>query len=304
MTTSPEPNHKNNMRGAAWMIVAVVFFSATAIGVKTVGTSLNTFQIVFFRSLFGLIVVVPLLAIEGRKVLKFNRKELHILRVVLAVIGMSAGFYAITNLELAMATSLSFTRPLFMIILAVLFLGETVRWRRGVATAIGFFGVLVMLRPGQIEFEFAFIASLISALATAAAMATIKAMAPTDSPVSIMVSFAIGTAFLTAIPALFFWQTPTALQLGWLIFVGIVSTTGQYCLIRAFFYGEATVMNPIDYLQILIATTAGFFLFSELPSLWTFAGAGVIVAATLYILFREAKVQVDPDEPVIPPLKE
>jgi len=304
MATNSEPLHRNNIRGAAWMIVAVVFFSATAIGVKTVGASLNTFQIVFFRSLFGLIIVVPLLVIEGRKVLKFNRKKLHILRIALAVIGMSAGFYAITHLELAMATSLSFTRPLFMIVLAVLFLGETVRWRRGIATAIGFLGVLVMLRPGQIEFELAFVASLISALATAAAMATIKAMAPTDSPVSIMISFAIGTAVMTAIPAMFFWQIPTTEQLWWLIFVGIVSTTGQYCLIRAFYYGEATVMNPIDYLQILIATTAGFFLFNELPSLWTFAGAVVIVVATLYILLREAKVQTDPDEPVIPPLKE
>jgi len=214
------------------------------------------------------------------------------------VIGMNCGFYATAHLELATAVALGYTRPLFMILLAVMFLGEVVRWRRGLATLVGFLGVLIMLRPTEVPVELPAVAALVAALAVAGAMAVVKQQAAVDGPATIMVWFGTGTAVLTAIPAAFVWEPPQSTQWPLLIGIGVLASIGQYMMIKAFTYGEATVMNPIDYLQILLAAGLGYWLFDEVPSVWTGVGAAVIIASTLYIIFREAALNKPPPPPV------
>jgi drug/metabolite transporter (DMT)-like permease len=231
-------------------------------------------------------------------VFKTQRPDMHIVRVLCAVVGMNCGFYATTHLELATAVSLGYTRPLFMILLAVMFLGEVVRWRRGLATLMGFAGVLIMLRPTEVPVELPAFAALLAALAVAGAMAVVRQQAAVDGPATIMVWFGVGTAILTAVPAAFVWQTPDADQWLRLIAIGVLASIGQYMMIKAFTHGEATVMNPIDYLQILLAALFGFWLFDEVPSVWTGVGAAVIIASTLYILLREAALNKPPPPPV------
>ncbi len=282
------------------MVSGVFFFATTAVLIKYAGQTLHTFEVVFFRCLFGVLVVIPLLMQSGVRSLKIRKPGLHVLRVICAVIAMNSGFYALANLELATAISLSFTRPLFMILLAIVILGEVVRWRRGLATVIGFCGVLIMLQPGTMEFQWAFAAALLAAFAVAAALITVKLIAPYDAPVTIMLSFSIGTVLVSAVPAALVWRTPTEGELMLLIGLGIVASMGQYSLIRAFTLGEATVISPIDYLQIIIGSTAGFFLFQERPSIWTLIGALVIVGATLYIVIRGARVRAAPPLPPDP----
>ncbi len=305
---TPETLPIDNLRGALWMVAGVVFFAATAVLIKFAGQTLHTFEIVFFRCVFGLLVVIPLLARSGMSALKVRKPGLHLIRVTCAVIGMSSGFYAMANLELATAISLSFTRPLFMIILAYVFLQEIVRWRRGLATVVGFCGVLIMVQPGTGTvpdgFDPAILAGLLAALAVGGALVTVKLIVPYDAPVTIMLSFSIGTVLVSAIPAVFVWQTPTGDELLLLMGLGIVASLGQYSLIRAYEFGEATLMSPIDYLQIILGTAAGYWLFAERPSVWTFVGAGVIVASTLYIVIRGARVRgvtPPPPDPAIPP---
>lgn len=292
----------DNIRGALWMLGSVVFFSTTAVLIKTAGQSLHTFEIVFFRCLFGMLVVIPLLVKSGLGALRVKKPGLHFVRMTCAVVGMSSGFYAMTHLELATAISLSFTRPLFMVILAIIFLHELVRWRRGLATVIGFIGVLIMVQPGSMEFEPAIYSGLLAALAVGGALVTVKLIVPYDAPVTIMLTFSIGTVLISAVPAAFVWQPPTGEELLLLMALGIVASLGQYFLIRAFAIGEATLMSPIDYLQIILGTAAGFVLFNERPSVWTFIGATVIVSSTLYIVFRGARVQADPPPPPDPAL--
>jgi drug/metabolite transporter (DMT)-like permease len=287
----------DNLRGAVWMLGSVVFFSTTAVLIKLAGQTLNTFEIVFFRCLFGMLVVIPMMMKSGAAALHIKKPGLHLVRVMCAVIGMSSGFYAMTHLELATAISLSFTRPLFMILLAAMFLREFVRWRRGLATAIGFLGVIIMVQPGTMNFEPALLSGLLAALAVGGALVTVKLIVPYDAPVTIMVSFSIGTVVFAGIPALFVWQTPTSEELLLLMALGSVASLGQYCLIRAFAIGEATLMSPIDYLQIILGTAAGFIIFNEQPGLATFLGATVIVASTLYIVLRGARIQADPPPP-------
>ena len=302
-TSSASADHAlstDNMRGALWMLSGVVFFSATAILIKYAGQTLHIFEIVFFRCLFGMIVVIPLLFKSGLSALRIHNPTIHLLRVFCAVVGMMGGFHALAHLELATAISISFTRPLFMILLAVLFLGERLRWRRSLATLVGFAGVLVMVQPGSVNFEPAFATGLLAALAVAGALVTVKVLAAHDAPVTIMLSFSIGTVLVSAVPASFVWQVPTGTEFLILIGLGIVASLGQYSFIQAFTLGEATVMSPIDYLQIVVGTSAGFLLFQERPGIETFIGAIVIVCSTLYIVLRNAKLQSEPPPPPDP----
>jgi drug/metabolite transporter (DMT)-like permease len=286
------------MRGAVWMVGSALVFSGVSVLIKEVGQSLPSAQIVFFRCLFGLSVIVPFVARSGLAVFTTTRVDLHVVRVICAVIGMNCGFYATAHLELATVVSLGYTRPLFMILLAVMFLGEVVRWRRGLATLAGFFGVMIMLRPTEVPVELPAAAALLSALMVAGAMAVVKQQAAVDGTATIMAWFAVGTALLTAVPAAYVWETPRPDHWPPLIAIGVLASIGQYMMIKAFTHGEATVMNPIDYLQILLAAVFGFWLFDEVPTVWTGIGAAVIIGSTLYILLREAALNKPPPPPV------
>ena len=288
----------DNLRGAVWMVGSALVFSGVSALIKTLGQDLPSAEMVFFRCLFGLSVIIPFVARDGLKVYRTARPDLHMVRVICAVIGMNCGFYAVTHMEMATAISLGYTRPLFMIVLAVMFLGEVVRWRRGLATFVGFLGVLIILQPTEVPIGLPAVAAQISALAVAGAMSVVRQQAAVDGPATIMVWFGTGTAILTAIPAAFVWEAPQNSQWVFLIAIGVCASVGQYMMIKAFTHGEATVMNPIDYLQILLAAAMGFWLFNEVPSIWTGVGAVVIIVSTLYILFREAALNKPPPPPV------
>ncbi len=285
------------------MFFGVIFFAFTAVFIKLLGDSLHIFQIVFFRCLFGLIVVGPLIIKTGSNIFKLEKPSLHLIRVICAILGMSSGFYAISELELATATALSFTRPLFMIVLAIFILNEVVGWRRGAATAIGFLGVVVIIQPGSTVFNPAMFSGLFAAIAVGGALISVKLIVPYDSPEKIMLSFSIGTVIVSVIPAIFVWIEPQSNDLILLILLGIFASLGQYCTIRAYEAGEATLISPIDYLQIIFLTFAGFYFFNEIPMITTLIGSLIIILSTLYILIRGAKKgATQPDAPSSPAL--
>ncbi|MBL8628871.1 MAG: DMT family transporter [Rhodospirillaceae bacterium] len=298
MASSPNHVPIDNFKGAVWMVGSALVFSGVSVLIKKVGQGMPVAEMVFFRCFFGLSIVIPFVLRYGFSVYKTARPDLHLVRVLCAAVGMNAGFYAVTHMELATAISLGYTRPLFMILLAVMFLGEVVRWRRGLATLLGFIGVLIMLRPTEVPIDLPAVAALVSALAVAGAMSVVRQQAAVDGPATIMAWFATGTALITAVPAYFVWQMPGPDQWIYLVAIGVMASVGQYMMIKAFTYGEATVMNPIDYLQILLAALFGVWLFGEVPSIWTGVGAIVIIGSTLYILLREAKLQKPPPPPV------
>jgi len=285
------------LRGAPWMLAGTVCFAASAIAVKQIGPDLPATVIAFFRAFFGLIVVVPLIARHGFVIFRTQRPGMHFIRVLGATGSVVFSYYAVAHLPLATAVSLSFTRPLFMIVIAVLFLGEVVRWRRGLATVIGFAGVLIMLGPTDVAFSMAAMAALAGAASVSVALAVIRQHAATEGYLAFIAWFVVGSALLMAPIAAVFWETPHGIQWAYLAFIGVSSSIGQFFLIRAFSIAEATVMAPIDYAQIIIAALAGYFLFGEIPTVWMALGALVIVAATLYILLREARLKVTPTTP-------
>ncbi len=281
------PNH----RGALWMLAAGLGFTLNGTLVKTLGQQgLDAYQIAFFRSLVGLVVVTPLLWRIGFSRLKSRHPWLHVFRVIFGAGAMVCGFYALTRLPLADVTALSFTTPLFATVLAVIFLREPVRWRRWSATALGFLGVLIMVRPGAGAFDPAAIFALGMAFGIAAALVLVKRLPMGESQIAMLFYFGIGSVLITAAPAAAVWQPPSGAQYPLLIAMGLLGLGSQAMMIRAFRIGEASFVAPFDYGKLLAAGLLGFFVFAEVPDLWTLVGAAIIVGATLYIARREAAV--------------
>ncbi|MGD8310832.1 MAG: DMT family transporter [Chromatiales bacterium] len=279
-----------NVQGAIWMTASAVAFSCMGILVKHVGAELDSFQIAFFRLFFGFLVLLPALARDGFRPLRTRRPALHGLRAVLGISAMFCMFYAITHIPLAHAVALSFAKPLFIIVLAVMVLGERVRWRRWAATVIGFIGVLIMLRPGTGGFDPVGLTALAAAFFVACAVILVKLMSKTESTLTMLAWFAGGATLLAAIPLPFVWRTPDPEQWAMLFLIGLLGTLAQTCIIRAYKIGEATAVAPFDYSRIVFAGILAYFVFGELPDIWSVVGAAIIVASTLYIARREAQL--------------
>ena len=219
---------------------------------------------------------------------------LHLARALAGSFAMMCGFYALTHLPLATATAITFSRPFFLIVLAVLFLGEPVRWRRWSATAVGFAGVIVMLRPGAGEFDPAMLVAIGQAFAASMVVVFLKRMPPGERHLTVLFYTAAYTTVFTLGPALWVWHEVTGPVLVMAILLGAIGVTSQAAIVRAYRIAEATAVAPFDYARLLFATLFGIVLFTEFPDIWTILGAGIIVASTVYIARREARLGAPP----------
>ncbi|MBM3536299.1 MAG: DMT family transporter [Alphaproteobacteria bacterium] len=281
-----------NVRGALWMLLGTVIWSTSDVIVKNLGHRIDPFQIALFRCFFGGLIVLPfLLASANPMAFQTRRLGGHVVRAAAGYLAMAFGWYAIVHLPLADATALSFSRPLFLVVLAVLFMGEIVRWRRWTATAAGFIGVLVMARPGLSQVDLGLVAAIGGAFCVAVVSMMIKSLAATERPATIIFYFGVLSSLLALGPALWVWRTPSLVEFALLVWIGAVGSLGQYFTIRAFRIAEATAVDPFDYTRLLFATIFGFLFFNEVPDIFTLVGAAIIVGSTFYIARREARLR-------------
>ena len=281
----------DNMRGALWMLGSSALFSLVWIFTKKLPHDIPSTEVAFVRSFVGFLGMTPFFIKRGLAIFRTQRPGLHVTRVLCSTFNSVAMFYGVSHLPLAVATSLSFTRPLFMVVLAVIALGERIRWRRALATVVGFGGVLTILGPTSLIFNHAALVALSGAAAVAVALVVIRRQSVIDGSVTMLAWYVVGTAIVAAPFAFYDWHAPTMTEWGYLVLIGAGATIGQFMLIRAFMFAEATVVNPVDYSQIVMGAILGYWLFDEIPSIWTGIGAVIIIAATLYILLREAKIK-------------
>jgi len=279
-----------NLKGALWILLAAFLMSAQSTIIKALGATMDSLEIVFFRGLFGVVLILPFLTRMGWIRLSTRRPKLHLARSAAGVVAMGCGFYAFTKLTLADATAIAFTMPLFMIVLAVSTLGEVVGWRRWSATLIGFAGVLVVMRPGMAAFQAASLIALVGAFSHAVVGVLLKKLATTESIVSIMFYFSVTGMVVFLVPAILVWTTPGLLDLALLALMSALGMSSQAAFFQACRVGEMTAVTPFDYSRLIFAAAFGYLLFDELPDAWTASGAAVIVASTLFIARREARL--------------
>lgn len=278
-----------NMRGILWISVGTILFALTDVVVKTLGRTFHPFELGLFRYLIGFLMLAPVFLRMGPAQLKTSRIGLHLGRLVLATVAQLGIFVSIINMKLADATAIMFSKPLFTTVVAVFILSELVTARRWAATAVGFAGVIIMMRPGAGAIDPVALIAVASALTFAVANTMIRLMSTTEPPNRILFYYHIGGILILIGPALWVWQTPVGIEWGMLALIGMLTTFGMICFVRAYSVGEANAVGPIEYIRLIYAGFFGYFIFSETLDIWTVLGGFIIVGSTLFIARDEAR---------------
>jgi drug/metabolite transporter (DMT)-like permease len=279
-----------NLRGALWVIASGTMFTLVSVFIRLSVRELDSLQVSFFRVLFGLMFIAPILI--RLRVNPFDTPRLgqHLTRALIGTASMVCGFYAAAHLPIADSTSISFSTPLFITLIAALFLGETVRWRRWSATIAGFVGVLIMLRPGGEVLQSAALIAVGGALLTSVAAMMVKRLSAHEPALRVLATFAIFSTLLLAVPAILVWRWPSPTVWLYVAAIGLCATIGQYFWVRGYAIAQASAVAPFDYLRMPLSVLMGFLVFAELPTIWTLVGTLIIAASGLYIAYREAQL--------------
>ena len=278
-----------NLRGAAFVMMGTIFFVMTDITVKLTGHRIHPAQMALFRYGIGFVLLLPLFIRTGPAQLRTKRLGLHFFRAIMASLGQAGIYYSVIHLMLADATALVFSRPLFLTILAIVILKEVVGRQRWGATVVGFVGVLVMVRPFGGDVNIAWLVSLTAVFLFSGGLIIIRILGREDPPGTILFWYHIFGVLIFAGPAAWLWVQPTPLEFVQLFLIAAFTAAGMNFFVRGFAIGESSLMGPMEYIRLVFAALAGYFIFSEIPDIWTGVGAAIIVAATLYITRYEAR---------------
>jgi drug/metabolite transporter (DMT)-like permease len=269
-----------SMRAALWMCGALVSFMAVAIAGRQLSAELTTFQILFFRSCLGLAVVLVLLQRWGWPQVRTRVFGAHLARNVAHFGGQYGWFYGIAFIPLTEVFAIEFTVPIWTAILATIFLRERMSRLRVAAVALGFVGILIILRPGVAAVSVPALAVLGSAVCYAISHVFTKRLSSTETPLAILFYMTLIQLPLGLIPALPHWVWPSVASWPWVGIVAVTALSAHYCLARAFQLADATVVLPLDFLRLPLIAIVGFILYHEPADIWVFAGALIVFAAT------------------------
>jgi len=275
-------------RGIALILASTVFLGASDVTAKYLSATLPSIEIAWIRFLvFALIMSPAMVPGSPLYALRSQRPGLQAMRGV-ALLGSSLFFISgLRFLPIAEASATGFVAPLFVTALSIVFLGETVGVRRWLATAVGLIGVLIILRPGTGAFHPAAFFPIVSALAWACTLIMTRMMSGRDHAITTMTySSIVGVCILSALVP-FVWVAPSWHDILFGIFIGLASTAGQWIVVLAFRYADASVLAPFSYTQLLWVSILGFVIFGEVPDVWTVTGAVFIVGSGLYTAHRE-----------------
>jgi drug/metabolite transporter (DMT)-like permease len=279
-----------HVRAALLMLGSTLFFGLMAVAIRLASESLHTFQIAFFRNFFGLMAALPLLLRHGPDLLRTAQLPRYFVRCAIGIVSMLCGFWAIGHLPLAQAVALSYSTPIFVTIAAVIFLHEQVRARRWAAVALGFVGVLIIVRPGTEGFSAGTLVALAAAVLSGIVSVQIKQLSRTEPADRIVLFTTLLWVPMSLLPALTVWEWPRGIVWLWVIAAGVLGTGGHMLWTRALKLGDVSALTPISFMQLPVVALAGWLLFQESLDRWTVVGAAVIFAANAYIAHREAQL--------------
>jgi drug/metabolite transporter (DMT)-like permease len=278
------------VKGALLMTAAAACFAAMNVVIRAMNQELHPFQVAFLRCATGCAFMLPWLARTGFEGLRTASHKLYFSRAFVGYGSMLCWFTAIASLPIAEATALSFTSPLFATAAAALLLGEVVRQRRWTATIVGFLGAMIVLRPGLDVVSFAHLLVLASAALGGWNSITVKQLTRTDNPNAIILYMTLYLVPMSAIPASFVWQWPSAQAWVLTFFLGLFATLAHQSFTRALAVCDASYVLPFDFTRLPMVALLAYLVFGEVPDLWTWVGGAVIVGATVYIARREAQI--------------
>ncbi len=279
------------MQGILWFILSLIISNLNDIITKYLASNIHPVQISFLRFTFGCIVLLPFMMYFGVSHFKTSRPWVHLIRGLLLFVGISIWGFGLTLIPIASATLLTFTIPFFILLLAPIFLKEKVSGNLWSATIFGFVGVYFVLHPTTHDFNPFSLLMVMSAMLFAILDIINKKFVITETMLSMLFYSALVTATLAALPAYLYWMPMD--YISWLLIVvlGAGSNLILYCILKAFSYVKASDVAPFRYLELVLSSVAGVFLFQEALSSHMFIGTLIIVPTTLYIAYSTAKTK-------------
>lgn len=262
------------------MLTSTFAFGLMAITIRLASSTIATTEIAFFRNAFGLLALLPLIVRPGKLLPRTRQLPHYLARTLIGLASMLCGFWAMRHLPLSQAISLSYATPLFVTVLAVIWLHEQVRLRRWLAVAAGFIGVLVILRPGSSTFTPGLLIALLAAVISAVVAIQIKQLSRSDDSDTVVFYTYVFWVPMSLIPALFQWTWPQGIDWLWLVATGIFGTAGQLFWTRALKLGEVSSLQPISFMQLPLVALLAWWLFGEAIKRHTVIGAASSSAPT------------------------
>ncbi len=290
---APAPR-ENISAGIGWMVTTVFWFVLLDTMGKYLLRDYTVIQVVWSRFFFHMLTAVALMGIVFPGAFRSNRPWLQLVRSGLLMTTTVLFFIGVRTVPLATATTIMFMAPIFITVLSVPLLGESVGIRRVMGVLVGFVGALVVIRPGFAPISTGMLCLLAASSTNALYQLTTRHLRHhDDSMTTLLYTALVGTAVLSvAMP--FDWRMPDAE--GWLLLIGIgiAGGIGHLCLIRALRLAPAAAVAPFSYTGLVWAMVFGFAVFGEIPGPWTLVGGSLIIGSGLYIFHRERAVAQAP----------
>ncbi|MGF1888158.1 DMT family transporter [Photobacterium profundum] len=270
------------IKGIALALASNALFVTVGALVRVLSESIDVFQILFFRQLVFVILLLPSILVNLDVLMKPKMVKLHLLRVAGAFVALYFGYLTVSNIPFADATAIGFTKVIFVAIISRLFLTESVGLSRFVMVAVGFVGVMLVVQPSMSQASEGYILiGLIGALGAAVAVICVRKMAATEPRVAVLTYQAISVGIIALIPSLLSWQWPTMYEFTLLILVGVISSIAQWLGVTAYKWGEANIIANVEYSQMIYSLALGYWLFTEIPNSLAIVGVSIIVASAL-----------------------
>ncbi|MEX1661323.1 DMT family transporter [uncultured Thioclava sp.] len=295
-----EAGRKSNGRGAALALLSMAIFATHDVIIKHLGQRYSPVEIVFFAALLSFPLLSSIMLNDKRG---GSLRPLHpgwvILRVVCTVTTGLCAFYAFSTLPLAQVYPILFAMPLLITVLSIPVLGEKVGPHRWGAVIVGLIGVLIVVRPGQTDLQLGHFAAMLAAVCGAMASVIVRKIGGEERSVVLLLSPLLGNFLVMGAALPFVWVPLQLPDLGFMAVIALFGLTASFLQILAYRSGEAAIVAPMQYSQILWAIFYGWFIFGEGVDAPTMLGAGVVIASGMYIVFREARPNVSENQPVL-----
>ena len=277
----------NNIKAILLTLSASFFAVLMEALIRTAQYDSNVFTIGFLRFFFGLLIIFPYLVKNKFTTYKTRNLKFYIVRGLFNIPVMILGFGALIYIPFEQFKAMNFLSPIIVVLLSFLIFREKIFKYRILALVIGFLGTIIIIRPGYVEFNIGTIMVLVSLLFWSFIIILSKYVSKDDSPIT-MVSYQYTLMTFFALPlAIYFWETPSVYSILY-VFIGAISGTILHlCLGRAYKYADLSVTQPIWFSGLIFGSAFGYFLFKEIPDLWTWIGGIVVFSSVLIITYNE-----------------
>ncbi|TIN30319.1 MAG: DMT family transporter [Mesorhizobium sp.] len=303
-TASDRAGGHNTLTGIMLKIVSVAVFVGMQTCIKAAGT-VPAGEIVFFRSFFAIFPIIAFLAFKGKLGTAFTTKRPlnHIARGLVGVCAMGLGFFALTRLPLPEAITLNYAQPLLVVVFSSIFLGEAIRVYRWSAVAVGLVGVLIISWPELTLLSsdealddqevLGVVAALVAAAISAVAMLLVRNLVQSERTATIVLWFSVTASVMSLLSLPFGWQALTPLQAALLVAAGFCGGLGQILMTAAYRHAEASVVAPFEYTAMILGLVVGYLVFGDVATLNMLVGGLIVVAAGIFIIWRERQLGLE-----------